>query len=227
MNPKEVGGEKAAELVKDGMVIGLGSGSTAHCAIKAIGRRVAAGLAVTGVPTSTDSEGLAKEVGIPLAALNDVERIDLTIDGADEIDGDFNMIKGGGGALLREKMVAACTEVEAIVVDPSKVVDVLGRGFALPVEVVPFGWQVTQRWLAELGCSPVLRTKRDVPYETDNGCFILDCKFDEIPNPAEMERRISILPGVVENGLFVGLAHILIVGREDGSVATRTRARGD
>lgn len=221
MNPKEVAGEKAAELVEDGMVVGLGSGSTAHCAIRAIGRRVAGGLSVTGVPTSTDSELLAKEVGIPLAALNEVARIDLTIDGADEIDGDFNMIKGGGGALLREKMVAACTEVEAIVVDPSKVVDVLGRGFALPVEVVQFGWQVTQRWLAELGCSPVLRAKRGVPYETDNGCFILDCKFAEIRTPAELAQAINALPGVVENGLFVGLAHVLIIGREDGPAEVR------
>ena len=217
MNAKQAAGEKSAELVEHGMIVGLGSGSTARCAIEAVGRRLGDGLRIQSVATSVESQELAEKLGIPLLSLNEVDHIDLTIDGADEIDGNFDMIKGAGGALLREKIVAACTDVEVIVADPSKTVDVLGRGFALPVEVVPFGWGAVQRWLANLGCRPELRLEGDEPYETDNGNFILDCQFEEIPEPAGLEQTINNIPGVVENGLFVGLAQVLIVGKEDGS----------
>jgi len=217
MNAKQAAGEKSAELVEDGMTVGLGSGSTARCAIEAVGRRLGEGLRIQSVATSVESQELAEKLGIPLLSLNEVDHIDLTIDGADEIDGNFDMIKGGGGALLREKIVAACTDVEVIVADPSKTVEVLGRGFKLPVEVVPFGWGAVQRWLAKLGGLPELRLDREEPYETDNGNFILDCKFEEIPNADELEQTINDIPGVVENGLFIGLAQVLIVGKDDGS----------
>ena len=224
MNAKQIAGERSAEYVRDGMTVGLGTGSTAKFAIEAIGRRVAEGLNVRGVATSVASETLARGLAIPLLDLNDVERIDVTVDGADEIDPQFDMIKGGGGALLREKMVAACTEMEVIVVDPSKEVDVLGRGFALPVEVLPFGWRTAARALASLGCAPELRMAADTAFRTDGGHFILDCKFDEIADPAALEPVINNIPGVIENGLFVGLADVLIVGRDDGQATVRTRA---
>lgn len=223
MDAKQAAGEKSAEFVEDGMIVGLGSGSTARCAIEAVGRRLDEGLRIQSVATSVESQELAQELGIPLLSLNEVDHIDLTIDGADEIDGNFDMIKGGGGALLREKIVAACTDVEVIVADPSKSVAVLGRGFALPVEVVPFGWGAVQRWLAKLACSPELRLRGDEPYETDNDNFILDCKFEQIPNPSELEQAINDIPGVVANGLFVGLAQVLIVGEEDGHAEVQDR----
>lgn len=224
MNAKQAAGEKSAEYVRDGMTVGLGTGSTAKFAIEAIGRRVAEGINVRGVATSVASEALAREARIALVDLNEVERIDVTIDGADEIDPQFSMIKGGGGALLREKMVAACTDLEVIVVGPSKAVAVLGRGFALPVEVVPFGWRAAARALASLGCAPELRMAADTAFRTDGGNCILDCKFAEIADPAALEPAINNIPGVIENGLFVGLADVLIVGHDDGQATVRTRA---
>ena len=175
-NPKEVAGRRAAELVEDGMTVGLGTGSTVHFTLVALGERIAAeNLAVRGVPTSIDTEKKAKELGIPLFSLDEIEQIDLTIDGADEIDGDFNMLKGGGGALLREKVVAAMSKREAIVVGGDKVVKRLGTTFALPVEAVPFAIGPVKRALIRLGCTPRLRERAGKPYVTDNGNHILDC----------------------------------------------------
>ena len=223
MNAKQAAGEKSAELVEDGMIVGLGTGSTARCAIDAVGRRVAQGLRIQAVATSVASETQARELGIPLLGLDDVDHIDLTIDGADEIDGDYNMIKGGGGALLREKMVASCTTREAIVADPSKRVAMLGRAFPLPVEIARFGWRTTARRVEGLGCEPSLRMAEREPYQTDNDNYILDCKFGGIADAAALDRALNAIPGVVENGLFVGLAQVLVVGYDDGRAEVLTK----
>jgi ribose 5-phosphate isomerase A len=224
-DPKEVAGRRAAELVRDGMRLGLGTGSTVHFTIQRLAERIREeGLAVRCVPTSIDTEKKARSLGIPLVELDDVEALDLTIDGADEIDGQFDMIKGGGGALLREKVVASISREEAIVVGASKVVSRLGTTFPLPVEVAPFARAPVARALARLGCDPVLRQAGERTYSTDNGNLILDCRFARgIEDAAELERRIDSIPGVVESGLFVGLAHVLYIGRDDGTCEVRRR----
>ena len=224
-DPKEVAGRRAAELVRDGMRLGLGTGSTVHFTIQRLAERIREErLAVRCVPTSIDTEKKARSLGIPLVELDDVEALDLTIDGADEIDGRFDMIKGGGGALLREKVVASISREEAIVVGASKVVSRLGTTFPLPVEVAPFARATVARALARLGCEPVLRRSGERTYSTDNGNLILDCRFARgIEDAAELERRIDSIPGVVESGLFVGLAHVLYIGRDDGTCEVRRR----
>jgi ribose 5-phosphate isomerase A len=203
-------------FVQDGQIVGLGTGSTAAFAIKELGLLVAQGLRIRGVPTSQASKVLAAECGIPLVDLNETCKLDITIDGADQIDPSFNMIKGGGGALFREKLVAIASNLEIIIVDPPKVVPVLGGGVALPVEVVQFGWCLADRGLRELGCIPRLRQQGGEPYESDNGNYILDCQFGPIQNPEALERAIKALPGVVESGLFTGLADRLIIGSDQG-----------
>ena len=220
MNPKELAGRKAVEYIRDGMVVGLGTGSTAEYAIRALGERVAAGLKIQAIATSEASARLAAELGIELLSLEDQPVIDLTIDGADEVDPDFNLIKGLGGALLREKIVAAASTREVIIVDPSKLVDRLGTRSPLPVEVVPFGWNMVQRQLMEQDLRAELRQapSGDEAFETDNGNFILDCHFPHgIENAVATEARINAIPGVVENGLFIGLTHLVIVGEESGT----------
>ncbi|MBL8858736.1 MAG: ribose-5-phosphate isomerase RpiA [Planctomycetes bacterium] len=218
-DPKEVAGRRAAELVETGMTLGLGTGSTVYFYLVALADRIRrGGLKVRGVPTSLDTERKARELGIPLATLDEVTRIDLTVDGADEIDVRFDMIKGGGGALLREKVVASLSQRVAIVVGANKVVHRLGLTFALPVEVVPFARAVVERSLASLGCSPTLRLRDGREFVTDNHNAILDCTFTRaIEDPAALERAIDAIPGVVESGLFVGLAHVRLVGHSDGS----------
>ncbi len=225
-NPKRVAGRKAAELAESGMTLGLGTGSTVFFFLERIAERMREEkLQLRGVPTSLDTASKAREMGIPLADLAETESIDLTVDGADEIDGSFDMIKGGGGALLREKVVASISRREAIVVGPEKVVERLGVGFLLPVEVVPFARPVVQRALTALGSQPSLRVDGGgVGYLTDNGNEILDCRFPHgIEDAASLEREILGLPGVVECGLFVGLAHILVVGHPDGTAEVRYR----
>ena len=220
MNPKETCGNKAAEYIKDGMVVGLGTGSTAEFAIKAIGARVADGLEITAISTSEASTRLAKSLGIEVVSLEDEPVIDLTIDGADEVDPDLNLVKGLGGALLREKLVASASTREIIIVDASKLVDKLGTRAPLPVEIVPFAWPLVQRELMEQGLRAKLRPlpANGEPYETDNGNFILDCHFpDGIAAAAETERQINAIPGVIENGLFVDLTDIVVVGNGDGT----------
>lgn len=224
---KEAAGRAAAEFVRDGMTVGLGTGSTVYFTLQRLGERVRADkLDIVGVPTSVDTEVKARAFGIPLATLSEVESIDLTIDGADEIDARFDMIKGGGGALLREKVVAALSKHEVIVVDRSKVVERLGVRFLLPVEVVPFARATVARKIAQLGATWTLRMRvgKEV-YLTDNGNEILDCKFPGgIADAPRLERALDEIPGVVESGLFIGLAHTLILGDEEGQVEVRERA---
>jgi ribose 5-phosphate isomerase A len=209
---KKRAAERAVEFVEDGQLVGLGTGSTILFVLQALGQRVREGMKIVGVPTSTQTEVIAKEFGIPLTDLNQVGKLDIAIDGADEIDGDFNMIKGGGGALTREKLVAISATRRVIVVDEQKLVSQLGRGFAVPVEVLPFAWSFSMRQLKELGCTPRLREKGEQIVATDNENYIIDCKFDKIGNVEDMEKRIKLIPGVLESGLFVGICDVLIVG---------------
>jgi ribose 5-phosphate isomerase A len=224
-NPKEVAGRRAAELAEDGMTIGLGTGSTVYFTLLALSERIhAERISIRGVPTSIDTETKARELGIPLVTLEEVEHLDLTIDGADEIDGDFNMVKGGGGALLREKVVASISRREAIVVGANKVVRRLGTTFALPVETIPFAVGTVRRALVRLGCIPKLREKDGKKYVTDNGNYIFDCTFRQgITDAPKLERAIAMIPGAVESGLFIGLAHVLIVGNDDGTCEVREK----
>ncbi|MFF2890159.1 ribose-5-phosphate isomerase RpiA [Paenibacillus sp. NPDC057967] len=217
MESKRVAAEKAVAYVRDGMVVGLGTGSTAYWAIQKIGKRVKEGLRIKTVATSIQSEQLAIELGIPVLSLSEVNAIDVTIDGADEVDGDWNLIKGGGGALLREKIIAASSKELIIVVDESKLAPKLGK-FHLPVEIVPFGANLTRQKLHELGCVTSLRTTQNKPFVTDNGNYIVDCDFKEIEQAEELQTSINLIPGVVENGLFIRLAKKVIVGYLDGSV---------
>ena len=223
---KRAAGRRAAEFVQDGMVVGLGTGSTVFYTLERLAERIRdEGLSIRGVPTSLDTEQKARSMGIPLVGFDEVEVIDLTIDGADEIDGRFQMIKGGGGALLREKIVAAASRREVIVVGPEKVVDRLGLGFLLPIEVIPFARHNVARWISTLEAQPTLRVREDGNvYRTDNGNEILDCRFEGgIADPAELERRLAAIPGIVESGLFVDLCHVLVIGDEDGAVEVREK----
>jgi ribose 5-phosphate isomerase A len=216
---KRMVGRAGADLVEDGDVVGLGTGSTAKFAIERLGERVREGLHMLGIPTSNESEALARELGIPLTALDEHPDIDITIDGADEVDPRFDLIKGLGGALLREKIVAHATRQEVIVVDVSKLVDRLGTRSPLPVEVARYGHTAVARKLASLGCEPALRQQKAPgagPFVTDNGNLIYDCRFPGIDDARLLEARIDSIPGVVECGLFVGLAHVVITASENG-----------
>jgi len=225
---KEAAGRAAAEHVRDGMTVGLGTGSTVRFTLERLAERIRAEkLVVRGVPTSLDTERKARALGIPLATLEEIEVLDLTIDGADEIDARFDMIKGGGGALLREKVVASLSRHELIVVDRSKVVERLGVRFPLPVEVVPFARAAVARRIGALGAAWTVRMRdgKEVAL-TDNGNEILDCRFPGgIADAAALERALDEIPGVVESGLFVGLAHTLVVADDDGRVEQRSRPR--
>lgn len=216
---KRAAAEYAVHAVRAGMVVGLGTGSTADFAIRALAGRIEAGLKVVGVATSLRSERLARSLRLPLADLDEVERVDLTIDGADEVErATLSVLKGHGGALLREKLVALASERTVIIVDDSKLVDALGTRFAVPVEVVPFGWHLPARAMEGLGGSAVLR--RDFasgqPYVTDNHNYILDVRFDPIADPASLAREIKVLPGVIDHGLFVDIADEVVVGGPAG-----------
>jgi ribose 5-phosphate isomerase A len=219
MEPKRAAAEQAAAYISDGMVVGLGTGTTAYWAIQQIGKRVQEGLRIRAIATSSHSESLARELGIPMISFSELDRIDLTIDGADEVDRAWHVTKGGGGALLPEKIVASASQKLVIIVDESKLVPQLGK-FPLPVEIVKFGCEWTLRRLAELGCTPTLRTfsSGDGPYMTDNGNYIADCAFGRIDDPNALHERINHIPGVVDNGLFIGMASHVIVGYRDGSV---------
>ena len=199
---KRLAAERAVEYVQDGMVVGLGTGSTVVYAVKKLGEHVRDGLRIRGIPTSENTRQLAEAEGIPLVGFETVSAVDLTIDGADEVDLELNLIKGGGAALLREKIVSAASRENVIIVDSSKTVKRLGA-FPLPVEVIPFGWQVVARRIDALGGNPKLRHKDGSPLVTDQGHWILDCAFGAIPDAAGLERTLNNLPGVVENGLFI------------------------
>lgn len=220
---KLVAARKAVEYVQDGMIVGLGTGSTAKLAVDEIGRLVNDdGYDLMGIPTSKETEGQARQLGIPLTTLDQVESIDLTIDGADEVDPEFRLIKGLGGALLREKIVAYWSKQEIIVVDGSKLVDRLGMKTPIPVEVVPYGHRRTKEALESLGCTAKLRGDQTA-FVTDNGNYILDCKFEVIETPLELEYTINNIPGVVENGLFLGMATRVVIGTESGAVVKERR----
>jgi ribose 5-phosphate isomerase A len=212
---KRQAAEKAVGYVKDGMVVGLGTGSTAYFAVEAIGRLVRQGLSLQGVPTSKVTEDQARKCGIPLLDLDQVDRIDITIDGADEVDGRMDLIKGRGGAMLREKMVAYISNQQVIVVDDSKLVSKLGQKAPLPVEVVPFGHMRTKKHLESLGCRAELRGGQ-TPFVTDNGNLIYHCRFECIDDPYELELQLKQIPGVVETGLFLRLATKVVVAGERG-----------
>ena len=208
---KKLAGEKAAEQVKDGMIVGLGTGSTVEYTLRKLGQMVKDGLKIQGIPTSIHTKRIAKEENIPLTTLDENPEIDLTIDGADEVDSYLNLIKGGGGALTREKIIAFNSKKLVIVVDDSKVVKCLGIDFSLPVEVVKFGWQATKKALEQFGWQPAEERREEVaciaelrkvmedePFITDNGNYILDLEFQRIDNPEELEIAINDVPGVVE-----------------------------
>jgi ribose 5-phosphate isomerase A len=207
---------RAVQLVRSGMVVGLGTGSTAKFAVEEIGRRIGAGQLrdIKGVPTSRATRDLAAAAGVPLTVLERHPVIDLTIDGADEVDPSRNLIKGHGGALLWEKIVAGASRRLVIVVDASKMVQRLGQTRALPVEVVPFGWRVHESVVRDLGGEPRLRVdERGEPYRTDEGHYILDCEFPGgIADPERVDRTLRLRAGVIETGLFLGLQPEVIVG---------------
>lgn len=217
MEAKRIAAERAVDDVRDGMIVGLGTGSTAYYAIQRLGKLVQQGLSIQAIATSLQSEQLAKQLGIPLISFSEMTELDLTIDGADEVDPAFNLIKGGGGALLREKIVAAASKQLTVVVDEHKVVRQLGK-FALPVEIVKFGYEATVRKLYQLGCEPILRARDGELYVTDNGNYIVDCSFNQIAAPVELHRVLNLIPGVVDNGLFVGMTKKVIVGYDNGDV---------
>jgi ribose 5-phosphate isomerase A len=214
---KKLAGEKALDHIEDGMIIGLGSGTTVEYSLKKLAHLVKDGLNITGIPTSQHTKKLAKECNIPLNELDDTIEIDVTIDGADEVDSNLNLIKGGGGALTREKIIASHSKKVIIVIDESKVVKGLGADFPLPVEIVRFGWSATKKVIEDLGCTAELREyMEDEPFITDNSNYILDCDFGRINEPEILEKEINNIPGVVENGLFIGLADEVIVGSKQG-----------
>ena len=220
---------KAIEtFLQDGMTIGLGSGTTSRFFVRILGDRVKSGLRVIGVPSSKSTGQLAREVGVPLADLNDVEQLDLTIDGADEIDPKGRMIKGGGANLLWEKIVASASRKMVAIVDESKRVQRLGR-FPLPVEIIPFSWKSTERqiqnFFKKAGYDDVrndVRGSREKPLITDSGHYLLDCHLQEIADPEFLADHLNQIPGVVEHGLFLGIATDAAVGKPDGSAETVT-----
>jgi ribose 5-phosphate isomerase A len=214
---KKLAGVKAVEHIEDGMIIGLGTGSTVEYTLRKLGELIKDGLKIEGIPTSIHTKRIAKEEKIPLTTLEEHPVIDITIDGADEVDSDINLIKGGGGALVREKIIAFNSKKLIIVIDDSKIVKALGIDFPLPVEVVKFGWTSIKKTLEELGCNVVLREiMQNEPFITDNGNYILDCEFERITEPEQLEMNINNIPGVVDNGLFIGLVDEVIVGGKQG-----------
>ncbi|MBF0562511.1 MAG: ribose-5-phosphate isomerase RpiA [Alphaproteobacteria bacterium] len=209
---KKAAGKAAAAMVEDGMLLGLGTGSTVDFFLRALGERVADGLMVRGVASSLRTAHLCKRLHIEMLDLASVNEVDLCVDGADELDRQFHMIKGGGGALLREKMVASIARHVTIIVDSTKLVTTLGA-FPLPVEVNCFGYQLVERRLRALGIAPRLRLSDNAPYLTDNGHYILDCSMGAIPDPVGLEAKLKSLTGVIDTGLFLGLCHTAIIGR--------------
>jgi ribose 5-phosphate isomerase A len=212
---KEAAARASLRFVRDGHVVGLGSGSTAAYAVRLLGERVRAGLKIRGIPTSVDTKKLATSLGIPLITLDDSPQIDVTIDGADEVDPALQLIKGGGGALLREKIIAAASGQFVIIADSSKQVPMLGR-FPLPVEVIPFAQTVLTKKITALGATVKPRADSSgKPFVTDEGHHILDCYFGQIADPSTLARELSQMPGVVEHGLFIGMANVALIAKGD------------
>lgn len=214
-------GAQAAGEVKPGSVVGLGTGSTASAFVRALGERVAGGLKMVGVPTSIETEELARDLGIPLTTLNAVDSIDLCIDGADEIAPDLSVVKGRGGALLFEKLVARRADRYIIIATDEKLVDTLGTRLPLPVEIVPMGWKHTARALERLGLGPELRLgEGEEPYVTDGGHYIVDCVTGGIDDPRSLATRIKLITGVVDHGLFIDMADLAMTVDAEGRVTT-------
>lgn len=230
---KFVAAKRAADFVEDGMRVGLGTGSTAAWLVRCLGEMVRNdGLRFRGVPTSTRTAELAREVGIEVVSLDEARWLDLTIDGADEFDGNLNLVKGGGGALLQEKIVATASDRMVVISDASKRVDTLGA-FPLPVEVVPFGWKTTQALIEEmlvsmdvLGRNSSLRMNGDQPFVTDEGNYIVDLHLARIGNARQLALVLNQMPGVVENGLFIDICDTVVVGFGDGRVEIRDINQG-
>jgi ribose 5-phosphate isomerase A len=222
---KQLAAAVAVEFVENRMIVGLGSGSTSELAIRLLAEKVKAGLKIVGVPTSVTTEKLAKRLRIPVAGdFGSLKKVDLTIDGADEVDPQLNLIKGGGGALTREKIVASRSERVIIIVDEKKLVRRLGK-ISLPVEVLPFGWRSTMEILRSFGARAKLREQKpDTPFRTDNGNYIVDCVFGKIKNPPSLAQQLKNIVGVVEVGLFVGRADLVVVGRSNGRVEEKWAA---
>jgi ribose 5-phosphate isomerase A len=222
LDKKRAAAERALRFVEEGMIVGLGTGSTTNYAIEGLGRMVKEGLSVRGVPTSMATEQLARRLGIPLVALEEVDRVDVTIDGADEVDPVMDLIKGMGGALLREKVVAFHSAEEIIIIDDSKLVKRLGTKSPLPVEVAGFGHSKTRKAMEDLGCVAELKGG-DRPFITDNGNLIYECRFEDgIEDPELLEAELRLIPGVLESGLFIELATKVVVASDDG-VSVRTK----
>ena len=218
---KQAAARASLQFVKDGQVVGLGSGSTASHFIKLLGEKVNHGLRVRGIPTSVRSRELAESLGIPLTTLDECQEIAVTVDGADEVDPQLRLIKGGGGALLREKIVASATKQMVVVADATKQVERLGK-FPLPVEVIRFAQALVAKRITALGAEVALRTQADgQPYVTDEHNHILDCRFGEIRDPDQLARQLSDMPGVVEHGLFIGMASVVLVARGSEIVELR------
>ena len=218
---KEAAARKALEFVESGMRLGLGTGSTAESFVRLLGQKVADGLKVVGVPTSERTREVMEELSIPVTHLGETPRLDLTVDGADEFDGDLNLIKGGGGALLREKIVAAASKRMVVIADHTKKVDVLGE-FPLAIEVVPFGAEATALHIAEIarahGSGGAIERRADEfgePFLTDSNNFIYDCHFRRIADASGLCRDLNLVPGVVDNGLFIDMADVVIVATGD------------
>ncbi|MEL6102494.1 MAG: ribose-5-phosphate isomerase RpiA [Pseudomonadota bacterium] len=230
---KFVAAKRAAEFVEDGMRVGLGTGSTAAWLVRCLGEQVRDdGLKIKGVPTSTRTAELAREVGIEVITLDEARWLDLTIDGADEFDADLNLIKGGGGALLQEKIVATASDQMIVIADAGKEVETLGA-FPLPLEIIPFGWQTTQALVEEtlvsmdvLGRNSSIRMNGDKPFKTDEGNYILDLHLSRIGNPRQFSLIINQMPGVVENGLFIDICDAVVIGYGDGKIEVRDINRG-
>jgi len=213
---KRAAATEAVRRVRDGMTLGLGTGSTAAWFVTLLGERIRDGLCVRGVPTSEATAALARECGVEILGLEQVSRIDLCVDGVDEVDGSCRAIKGGGGALLREKIVASAADQVVCIADASKRVQTLGA-FPLPVEVIPFAVSLVQRRIADLGCSPVLRRTADgKPFRSDENNLILDCPFGRIDDPETLAAELAFIPGVVEHGLFLGLIDEMLFAGGDG-----------
>ena len=211
---KQIAARAAIDLVEAGSIVGLGSGSTAAYAVRFLADRVRDGLKIVGIPTSQETKRLAEQLGIPLATLDEHGKIDIDIDGADEIDPQLNLIKGGGGAFLREKIIASVSRRFIVIADSTKQVKRLGK-FPLPVEVVPFAQSLIKTQIEAMGAKVSLRNDAyGNPYVTDEGHHILDCNFGEISDPAGLADKLCHIPGVVEHGLFIGMAEIALIGKE-------------
>jgi ribose 5-phosphate isomerase A len=220
---KEAAARASVRLVHDGDVVGLGTGSTAAYVVRFLGERVQAGLKIVGIPTSVRTKELATSLGIPLTTLDECQQIDVTIDGADEFDPKLCLIKGGGGALLREKIIASASRQFVIIADSSKQVPVLGA-FPLPVEVIPFAEALVAKKIAALGAKVSVRQSPDgKPFITDEGHHILDCRFGQISDPPALARKLSDTPGVVEHGLFIDMASVVLMGKGDAVVEFRRK----